>query len=156
MRFTSRGIALPSTMMFDFPSVKLLSEFIETSMRETHEKAQAGKDAGAGGGGGQVGVVESGCGFPKKLCKGLSSKQFVQRSASNLSAAGDTWFETPGVLLPCSLSSRSREIKKPSASILNKGVGLDHPQEMSSCSQDGALFPSPNPQTKLLPGKAPR
>ena len=47
------GIALPSTLMFDFPSVKLLSEYIDTSrwtdsrsaewrrgMREAHEKSQ--------------------------------------------------------------------------------------------------------------------
>lgn len=33
-------------MMFDFPSVKLLSEFIESGMRESHEKSQAGASAG--------------------------------------------------------------------------------------------------------------
>ncbi|CAK9058398.1 unnamed protein product [Durusdinium trenchii] len=49
------GIALPSTMMFDFPSVKLLSEFIESSMRENHEKAQASlQNAPSGAGAGQV------------------------------------------------------------------------------------------------------
>jgi len=47
------GIALPSTMMFDFPSVKLISEFIDTGMREAHEKSV--KDAPAGGGGGGAG-----------------------------------------------------------------------------------------------------
>ena len=47
------GIALPSTMMFDFPSVKLLSEFIESSMRENHEKAQASlQNAPSGAGAG--------------------------------------------------------------------------------------------------------
>ena len=44
--FLLTGVALPSTMMFDFPSVKLLSEFIESGMRESHEKSQAGASAG--------------------------------------------------------------------------------------------------------------
>ena len=38
-------------MMFDFPSVKLLSEFIDSGMREGHEKNQAAIGAGGGGGG---------------------------------------------------------------------------------------------------------
>lgn len=48
------GISLPSTMMFDFPSVKLLSEFIESGMRESHDKSQAALGNTGGGGGGQV------------------------------------------------------------------------------------------------------
>jgi len=50
------GVALPSTMMFDFPSVKLLSEFIESGMRESHEKSQAGA-GGAGGAAASQGTV---------------------------------------------------------------------------------------------------
>jgi len=48
------GVALPSTLMFDFPSVKLLSGFIDASMREAHDKseAQRAQSAAAGGGGG--------------------------------------------------------------------------------------------------------
>ena len=51
------GVALPSTLMFDFPSVKLLSGFIDASMREAHDKSEAQRAqsaaAGGGGGGGQ-------------------------------------------------------------------------------------------------------
>ena len=51
------GVALPSTLMFDFPSVKLLSGFIDSGMREAHEKSEAlrvqNAAAGGGGGGGQ-------------------------------------------------------------------------------------------------------
>eukprot|EP00931_Biecheleriopsis_adriatica_P014587 TRINITY_DN11649_c0_g2_i3.p1 TRINITY_DN11649_c0_g2~~TRINITY_DN11649_c0_g2_i3.p1 ORF type:complete len:1110 (-),score=277.81 TRINITY_DN11649_c0_g2_i3:74-3403(-) len=35
------GITLPSTLMFDYPSVKLLAQFIDTTMREAHEQSQA-------------------------------------------------------------------------------------------------------------------
>jgi hypothetical protein len=38
-------------MMFDFPSVKLLSEFIESGMRESHDKSQAALGNTGGGGG---------------------------------------------------------------------------------------------------------
>ncbi|CAE8613646.1 unnamed protein product [Polarella glacialis] len=42
------GVSLPSTLMFDFPSVKLLSDFIDGSLRESHSQQQALR------GGGQV------------------------------------------------------------------------------------------------------
>ena len=49
------GVALPSTLMFDFPSVKQLSSFLDSSMREAHEKSEAVRvqSGAAGGGGGQ-------------------------------------------------------------------------------------------------------
>ena len=49
------GVALPSTLMFDFPSVKLLSGFIDSSMREAHDKSEALRvqNSAGGGGGGQ-------------------------------------------------------------------------------------------------------
>lgn len=57
------GINLPSTLMFDFPSVKLLSGFIDAGLHEQHDLTQAKRIAsapagGGGGGGGGGGKLE--------------------------------------------------------------------------------------------------
>eukprot|EP00930_Biecheleria_cincta_P069315 TRINITY_DN5706_c0_g1_i1.p1 TRINITY_DN5706_c0_g1~~TRINITY_DN5706_c0_g1_i1.p1 ORF type:complete len:1047 (+),score=293.11 TRINITY_DN5706_c0_g1_i1:111-3251(+) len=141
------GVNLPSTLMFDYPSVKLLSGLIDAGLKEQFEQTQAKRIASApagGGGGGGGGKLEKTTRMVKRrrLKPGVQKMAGTARAIPRRAGAGpsedDVGFGGFGTYQPPAMS-RPRIEDEPSGGGYSGFSGFQQPQAPNAGSAPSAV-----------------